>query len=246
MSHLRAERFAFTLPRETAIVTCQRVVDGAPVQLVARDTEGDWQFLCGGDHGDDDAGGDSALLHCLECTVARDPSLNEVADLCPGEIATRETVGAAWTREDHSGDELQAIIDEYGWSVQHVEAGESPDEPAFSYTIGLWKGFEHPDLIVVGLPQEIAHGVLNQVGERIRGGEQVSLDEDLDWIGPYPIRFRQVMTRASYQEYVGRGLDYYEGQPFPLLQLLWTDKERRFPGDPGTTESFNRAQPILP
>jgi hypothetical protein len=40
-------------------------------------SNGDWQFLCGGDHsGESD---DKPLLDCLENVVLRDPSLNELA-----------------------------------------------------------------------------------------------------------------------------------------------------------------------
>jgi hypothetical protein len=244
MSHLRAERFDFAMPRETAIYTCRRVADGAPVLEVFHDDDGEWQFLCGGDHDSDD---DSAVVACLECTVARDPSLNELADLCPHEMARRDDVGSAWSRQDESVSAIQQAIDAVGWAVQYVEPGDTDDEPAFSYTIGLFTSYGHAELIIVGMRPEIMHGVLNLVAARVRDGHTVPVDTPLDWLGgPYPIRFRQVRERASYEAYVGRAIDFHRGQSFALLQLVWPDKEHRYPGEPGTSDSFNRAQPLLP
>jgi hypothetical protein len=43
------------------------------------DSDGDWQFLCGGDH--EDTVTDSALMRCLGCMVAGDLTLNDIAGL---------------------------------------------------------------------------------------------------------------------------------------------------------------------
>src|SRR5688572_28543470 len=54
--------------------------DGAPVLHVSHDSDGDWQFLCGGnEHGDGQS--DGGLLVCLECRVADDLTLNELSTL---------------------------------------------------------------------------------------------------------------------------------------------------------------------
>jgi hypothetical protein len=89
--HLTAERFDFKLARNTGIFVCRRVMEGAPVLHVSHDKDGDWQFLCGGDqHGE--GGSDHAAIQCLECTLARDPSLNELADLCGDWSADRDAL----------------------------------------------------------------------------------------------------------------------------------------------------------
>lgn len=94
--HLVADRFDFPVPRNTTAFVCTRVRDGAPVLYVTHDEEGEWQFLCGGDH--PDSGEDKPVVVCMECAVARDPSLNELADLGIDTAASRECVGAGWKR----------------------------------------------------------------------------------------------------------------------------------------------------
>ncbi len=92
------DRFDFPVPRNTTAFICARVRDGAPVLYVSRDAEGEWQFLCGGDH--TDSGDDGPVLVCMECAVARDPSLNEVADLGIDAASAREQPGGEWKRLD--------------------------------------------------------------------------------------------------------------------------------------------------
>jgi len=43
MTKLAGEEF----PENLACITCSHVLDGHPIGLVARDEDGDWQFLCG-------------------------------------------------------------------------------------------------------------------------------------------------------------------------------------------------------
>jgi hypothetical protein len=98
--HLVADRFDFDAPRNTMAFVCERVRDGAPVLFVSHDDDGEWQFLCGGDHSRP-AEGDRGVLFCLECVVARDPSLNDVAELGLGRCAARDEVGGEWDAFDH-------------------------------------------------------------------------------------------------------------------------------------------------
>lgn len=69
-------------------------MDGAPILYVSHDEDGDWQFLCGGEH--PDGGPDGALMACLGCTIAGDPSLNAIAGLGWGQQAIRESAEAPW------------------------------------------------------------------------------------------------------------------------------------------------------
>lgn len=93
--HLVADRFEFKAPRNAMAFVCGRVRDGAPVLFVSHDEDGYWQFLCGADHSTP-AEGDGGFLFCLECVVARDASLNDVADLGMGRRVTRDAVTSEW------------------------------------------------------------------------------------------------------------------------------------------------------
>lgn len=104
--HSTAEVFSFREDRHTAIYTCQRVLDGAPILMVAHDEDGDWQFLCGGDH--EEEGEDEGKLACLECMVASDLSLNEVAGMDIGFQAERSGLDHAWVVQPGPTGDAQA------------------------------------------------------------------------------------------------------------------------------------------
>jgi hypothetical protein len=54
--------------------------------------------------------------------------------------------------------QIEADIATYGWHV--IEVLEDDEGPAFAFTIGLYKRFEHPELVVFGLPLDTMHLML--------------------------------------------------------------------------------------
>ena len=60
-------------------------------------------------------------------------------------------------------DKLIEEIKHYGWTVILVEA--TYYLPSFTYTIGLWKTYNHPELISFGKKANILHSILNTSGE---------------------------------------------------------------------------------
>jgi hypothetical protein len=61
---------------------------------VAHETDGDWQFMCGGTDHDEDDCYHVHLHHILDA----DPALHDLADLQAGCEAERPSVGAMWLR----------------------------------------------------------------------------------------------------------------------------------------------------
>lgn len=128
-----------------------------------------------------------------------------------------------------------------------VAEGAQPDEPAFAYTIGLFHNYQHAELIVVGLRLELMHSMLNDVAERIKAGQTFEPGARIaDVIEGFEVTLRQVIEPKSFKEHVGYARWFYKGGAFPLFQLVWPDKQARFPQEPGTTEAFNQQQPLLP
>jgi hypothetical protein len=68
--------------------------EGMPILRVCHDSDGDWQFLCGGDHSKS-----RPVIVCLGCAFERDPDLEQIADLPPGWAAEREELPGSWVRE---------------------------------------------------------------------------------------------------------------------------------------------------
>jgi hypothetical protein len=240
--HRTAERFEFTEARHTRVFVCDRIAAGASILVVAHDPDGDWQFLCDGDH---EAEGDGVQVACLECVVAGDASLNDVADMCAGWSASRGDLGAAWTRRDDLEETIRETVARVGWFV--IGVGSDDDGPGFAYTIGLHRSYGHPELIIVGLRVDVMHALLNVCGERIKAGETLPLDAPFsDVLDDYDVLLRPVREPQSYREHVGYALWFNGGPAFPLLQLVWPDKDGRFPGDPDAWSGLATQQPLLP
>ncbi len=130
-----------------------------------------------------------------------------------------------------------------GWHVMKVL--EDEDEPEFAYTIGLFHSFKHPELIVVGLPLDLAHQVLNAAGETIRRGAQYAHGSfSREIFERHDSAFRQIQPESSVN-YLGWNLWFYDGKYFPALQLIWPDDEGRWPWDAQASEWARERQPLL-
>ena len=95
MAHRVPREFRFKEQRNARVFVCDRVVSGGAILYVSHDEDGDWQFLCGAEHGEafpEDPG----HVGCLECVVAGDESLNEIAGLPSGGVAMRDATTSAW------------------------------------------------------------------------------------------------------------------------------------------------------
>lgn len=140
-------------------------------------------------------------------------------------------------------DQLRADIATYGWHV--IKVSEDDEGPGFAFTIGLFRRFEHPELILFGLPLETMHAMLNGAGAAVRDGAAYSAGRDYDDIlEGYHCTFRSV-PRSHYEEYLGTARRYYGGDEFPVLQLIWPDREHRYPWAAPSDAWIRTAQPVL-
>ena len=98
-----------------------------------------------------------------------------------------------------------------------------------------------------GLDVELMHAMLNECGRRVKAGQTLPLDAPLaDVIENYDVRLRAVRERASYGEYLGYAIWFYEGREFPVAQMVWPSKSNQWPDDPAAPEFLHRLQPLLP
>jgi hypothetical protein len=128
--------------------------------------------------------------------------------------------------------ELAANIQKHQWVVFNI-TGSSEAALRFSYTVGLFETFGHPEVVISGLPNDVALAILNNIGSDVAKG--ISREAEVlydDILEGYPCVFKPVPTRV-YEAYFGRALVFYEGADFPVLQCLWPDALKRFPGDFG-------------
>jgi len=69
--------------------------------------------------------------------------------------------------------ELKAIEDirNHGVHILHVfdEKGEAPE---FSYTVGLWHTYGHPEILISGLKESLRQSLLNHLNRLIAKGRE--------------------------------------------------------------------------
>jgi hypothetical protein len=131
----------------------------------------------------------------------------------------------------------------YGWHVLNV--GSTDELPPWAFTIGLFHTYGHPEIVVFGLPQEVAHFLLNEVASGVKDGRSVELGEEraglLEGVG---CTFRSVDPRW-YRAILGYAGWFYGGTDFPAVQCIWPDREGYWPWEPGFRMDWIPQQPLL-
>lgn len=147
--------------------------------------------------------------------------------------------------DDLSPRELQMLTDVEQSGVHIVHEQRNGGALEFSYTVGLWHNFEQPEVIVFGLSEQVADELLEVLADQADEGKRClagSQDEGL--LQGYPVRFFDV-PKAAYAEFAERAVWAYAGAEFPVVQLVWPDKQGRWPWDAAAREGFRSGQPML-
>jgi hypothetical protein len=227
--------FRFDAPRNLGVFVCEHVGRGGkPILMVVHDEEGDWQFLCGGDHGE----GEKPMLVGLGHVVGQDPSVNELGEMCHDHTAMRAAHGAPWEIVDGMEEKVLQNIREHGWHVMRI--AEDDEGPGFAYSIGL-----DPELIVFGLRSDVMHSMINELGARLRSGERLAPGDVVEGLLVDAKCVLVEVERSQYREYFGYALWYHKGPSFRALQIVWPSKTTgALPWEDGG-ESLRAHQPVL-
>jgi hypothetical protein len=138
--------------------------------------------------------------------------------------------------------ELIARVGEHGWQTTSVLGGEAP---AFSYTTGFWVTLGSPELLVFDFPPQLAHDVFGQVMRERRSGRELPMGEPLSGIlGGESVYLFPVKPSAA-AEYLRSSHWFYKWSEFPTVQLVWCDREGRFPWQDGFDGELATRQPDL-
>ncbi|MFI6761528.1 DUF4262 domain-containing protein [Micromonospora sp. NPDC050417] len=133
-------------------------------------------------------------------------------------------------------DKVLATIQEHGWSALRVEGGIG-----FAYTVGLWHSFRRPEIVMFGLDGENMQHWLNAC---------VALGREQGWPEPgepfegvlegFPTQLRPV--HDSWRNALfGTAHRFYDGFAVPVLQLVWPDRDGRWPwAEQASASSRNR------
>jgi len=258
--------------REASIV-CRHVADGAPILFAARDealglAACEWQFGCGapGESADDER------VVPLEEVVRRDATAVEVVLHPRGTVLRRDDATARWRTErgpvlfphrasrrwprfdpsypPRRGEpletsDLRVLADVSEWGLHVVRGASNGDAPAFAFSIGLFRTFDHPEVAIFGLAPEILAAAVRGVAERVRAGERFDEGDVADGIlDDRAVAFRRIVLR-HYPPYLGYAVWYHGGARFPALQVAWADAAGHFPWQRWFPRELRELQPVL-
>jgi len=155
---------------------------------------------------------------------------------------------------DQEDASLAQTIRRCGWCVQYVIGStcadpacgcgsNADDDPALAYTIGLF-GMDHPELLILGMPSETAFGVLNHLGERVRGGAALVPGQPLTFPAwPHRIIPEEVPNPGEILLVANRFYKRPAEFSVPALQLSYDDLQGRFPWEPEYSEPSRQPRP---
>ena len=140
------------------------------------------------------------------------------------------------------------MVAEFGHAIVKVADGvdEPTDEPNFAYSLGAFESYGAPELIIFGLDNEAAAGIINDVMDDYVAGRRFAngLPEQDVVGGGHAVVFLEADSRKAV-DYAIFADWYYERAPFPLWQLVWPAKNGRFPWEAGYPGDLEGAQPDL-
>lgn len=134
-------------------------------------------------------------------------------------------------------------IDKYG--LQVIMVSGSSYSPSFAYSVGLFDTYKQPEIICFGLPDKLGHEIINEVADLIKNGENIKTYTNYDNIFKGSRAEFLSVDERNIDDYFGAALNYYEKTKFPAVQLVWTDRNDKFPWEEDFEEKFLYYQPLL-
>jgi Domain of unknown function (DUF4262) len=134
-------------------------------------------------------------------------------------------------------------IEQYGWHVTLIRGEER--SPGWAFSIGFYRSYGHPEVVVFGLPVELMRKVINAIGADVSAGKVFRSESAYSQILEGVSCIFQTVEKVWYQPFLGYARWFYQGDEFPVLQCIWPDKEQNFPGNAKFRSDWFWAQPLL-
>jgi hypothetical protein len=136
---------------------------------------------------------------------------------------------AAWLDQEDA--RIAGMIRKYGWAIEYVMGDDARQRTSIAYTVGLF-GMGHPELVFLGGCTHDASGVLNDVGSRVKAGEQLLPGMLLSFDSwPHRVIVEEVPNPAAILFGANRHYRRPDEASVSALQLTHDDTEGRFPWD---------------
>ena len=134
-------------------------------------------------------------------------------------------------------------IEKYGCHITSVFDPDGED-PNFSYSTGISKTYNAPELIVIGLSTNLSQSIINTYANLLKEKREFEKGEFYKgFLEGFEITFREV-SEASKKEHMLSACWFHENK-FEALQLVYPTTKGVWPWDPEATKSFHSLQPSL-
>ncbi len=134
-------------------------------------------------------------------------------------------------------------IEKYGCHVIHVKSQQPI--PGRSNTIGLHETIQQPELVVVGMKQDLAHHLLNEAARRMEQGLRLAGGHrEKELLENVESEFRRVEQRWA-QHVMGYALWFCGEDEFPVFQCVYPDLNNHFPWDTSFDTTWRDRRPLL-
>jgi hypothetical protein len=117
---------------------------------------------------------------------------------------------------DANDQKLLRDVRALGFHVIRIFADE--EGPAYAFTVGLHHSFGHPEVVVMGLDPDTAHGVLNRIGMAAAAEQAIDFDRLLEHTS---CELRSPAKPDIRQDMLGYARWFYRSDDFPVRQLVW-------------------------
>ncbi|WP_078906906.1 DUF4262 domain-containing protein [Streptomyces sp. NRRL S-378] len=147
---------------------------------------------------------------------------------------TRRQRKKRWVRQ-------MADVRKYGWHVVGVGGEDIPD---WAFTVGLWHSYRIPEVAMFGLELQGLMYWVNDAAAELRDGAVTEPGTLLPGvIEGYEVRLHPVDV-SWHRPLLGTAVGFYRRTPVPFVQLVWPDRDHRWPSDEQASSGC-RAQPSL-
>ncbi|WP_345948727.1 DUF4262 domain-containing protein [Mucilaginibacter sp. PAMB04274] len=138
---------------------------------------------------------------------------------------------------------LISDVEQYGFHIVHVLADNGL--PGFGFSVGLFHNFKHPEIIIIGLQQELIHSLINDMGEAIKSGKVFdAYSYSPDILEGFECYFIPI-DQSNYRNYLGYAHWFYKNDEFPVLQCIYPTVKGIYPWQSDWPQRIKHIQPIL-
>jgi hypothetical protein len=139
--------------------------------------------------------------------------------------------------------QVRAVVQEKGWAIQSVYAttGTGSASMSYAYTIGLLERGSTAEVLISGLPVQLAALLLNEIAVNIteNGGMPPAQWDVSGGKGEY-LMLPLWYTRRSSKVSVNVAKRYYDLDSVPVVQYVWPAGNGAYPWDEHWPENSNQ------